>query len=94
MDGSRRINAIYIIQKFMVRVIRTGRGSVVGTGIACPDVCKAEVEGGENLRFVAKPDKNYRLTGWKGCDEVIRKLVCRLVDIESNRQVSAAFKHR
>jgi hypothetical protein len=91
LTAPERVEAIFApVLKLSVSV--SGRGRVVGRGIACPTSCSTTADAGYPLALTATPAVGWRFAGWTGsCRGTARR--CGLVP-EADVSVRARFVKR
>lgn len=65
-----------------------GGGTIRGTGINCPDLCRADYPAGTTLELRADPGRGYTFSGWGG--DCLGTAPCRL-SMSRARAVRATF---
>jgi hypothetical protein len=60
------VQALFGPARVRLRAHVTGRGRVLGRGLACPSACSAAVEAGQALTVYVKAAKGWRFAGWTG----------------------------
>jgi CSLREA domain-containing protein len=92
MNGNRSVTANFTRQEHALIVVRTGNGSVTGSGISCGADCTEIVPSGSTILLTAAPAANSNFGGFSGNCAVLagQPLRCE-VTLDAAQTVSVTF---
>lgn len=91
LTGPVAVQAVFGPSTVRLTAHVTGKGRVVGRGIACPPACSTAVEAGGPLTLDVRPARGWRFAGWTGACRGTK--LCRLVP-QAAVSVRARFVRR